>query len=66
VCRVGGVRGYDHYQLSDDYDAALSRLRASHPELAGEVQKSLMRVYEYSHGVLVEQPWRSCAHESPE
>jgi len=64
-------KSYDQYELSDDYEAALQRLGASHPLLAGDVTKSLMRVYRYRGGgwvtpsapVLEEQPWPQPAHD---
>jgi hypothetical protein len=47
----------------DEYEAAAQRFRARHPELAGRLKKSLMRIYATGRdGYLEEQAWQGPAH----
>jgi hypothetical protein len=64
--RSGGFdKGRQEFTPYDEYPAAVERFRASHPELAGEVQKSLLQLFIARGSLIEEQPWQGPAHENP-
>ena len=71
VSYAGMIRFYHRmYRLErftpyDEYPAAVERIRASHPELAGRLTKSLLELYTAGGSGLQQQPWQGPAHENP-